>query len=289
MTEFVRMHSRPPIDDARRSPRGHDGAGETPVALIFALTLVFFLFALGASQVTERSRAIVIVRAAVASLTDIDILIADNGDLVRDAAAEDPGGTMELTGYPIEITLSNAAVIDADDAELRAMILGLAAEKVYDEGPDAFAEGEQDIGFLTAENFLRFMLNQLTGGFHTFVTYAAVALGGIASLLAAHVVRKETGHRKFTVVGIFTASAGLITLLVTFVAGFVVGQFGGSDEFSRELRDLALTMPRIWRIDAFIVIVAGIAIALVGIAYRALAGAVEEAQPAYDYEYIDFS
>ncbi len=146
MTEFVRMRSRPQADE-RRSFRGHSGDSETPVALIFSLTLVFLIFILGISQVTERSNALVIVRAAIASLTDIEVLIADNGDFLLQAATTPTTRSSRTRQLPLHIARSTADDPRRDDAEFpRAHPPAVAGEAVYENGPGAFAEGEQDIG-----------------------------------------------------------------------------------------------------------------------------------------------
>lgn len=290
MTEFVRMRSRPADDRGRQRVDGRSGDSEAPVALVFALSLFFLVFTLGISQITAQSHAMILVRGAVASLTDLDALVADNGEALRKQAAADPGGSTELTAYPIAVTLENREIASANDAALRELILERAAAQVYVNGPSAFSEGDQDIGTFSSEGLLKFLLGQLTGDLHKIMTWGSVALAALAVALGLHVVRRESGHRKFTMLGIFAAVSALVAIIVSSALGVLISRFGGSDPFSSELRNLILSIVRIWRWDAIVVLTAGLVTVVLGMGYRMATGVVrgQDLSAQSELDYIDY-
>ena len=102
------------------------GAGEgrrSLVAVLLALAAFGMVLSTSVWQVTAESTAVPMLRAAIASLTDIDVFVSEHGAELREEAAR-TDGPLEPEGYALPIALEAREVRTATDAELREYLSG---------------------------------------------------------------------------------------------------------------------------------------------------------------------
>ena len=260
------MRSRPG-ETVRIIPRAHSGGseGEAPAAFLFAL-LVFFLVAfLSVWQLTQESRARTMIEAGVVSATDIDRLLDDDYQRLQDFAATSDDETFAIPGYPLDIVVSSEEVTSSTQEEFRAILLQRSSAAIFNDGARAFdTSGEQTIGRFSSEGALRMVVNGLTGSWHTIARWMALILAFAAAATALYVLRREDGHRRFVLLGGFTAGAGILGCVSIFATRWLVGGFGGNDPFSSDLREIANSALSVPMTNFVVVTGAGIAVAVVG-------------------------
>lgn len=270
MTEYVRMRSRPGEPGAvvpRRQAGGSEG--EATAALLFAF-LVFFLVAfLSLWQLTQESRALTLVEAGIVSATDIDRLIEDDFADLQLVAENSDEEILTIPGFPVDIVVTVEEITESTPEEFREILLDRSSQSVYDNGAEAFdISGNQDIGRFSAEGGLQFALNGLTGNWHGLSQWAAIILAFAAAAAALYVLRREDGHRRFVLLGTFTAGAGVIGCLAVFAVRWFVGGFGGDDPFSADLREIANAALSVPMTNFVVITGAGLAVTMVGLGLK---------------------
>lgn len=266
------MRSRPA--DGGNLPRlrsQHEGGeGETPAALLFAFLIFFLVAFLSTWQLTARPRAMSMIEAGVVSATDLDRLLEDNYDDLRTFVATSDEETFAIPGFPLDVRVTADEVANSTREEFRTILLQRASASVYDHGADAFdTSGSQSIGRFSSEGALQFVLNGLTGSWHGMAQWAALILAILAASVALYVLRREDGHRRFVLLGAFTAAAGIMGCLVTFAMRSLIGRFGGSDPFSEDLREIANAALSVPMTNYVVVAVSGLIVAAIGLALKA--------------------
>lgn len=273
-------------------PRAHTGGGEgeTPAALLFAI-LVFFLVAfLSIWQLTEQSRALTMIEAGIVSATDIDRLIEDDFDDLQVFAENSDEEIFAVPGFPVDVVVTADEVTESTPEEFRQILLTRSSQAVYDSGAEAFdTSGNQTIGRFSAEGGLQFALNGLTGSWHGLSQWAALIFTFAAAAAALYVLRREDGHRRFVLLGAFTAGAGLFGCLTVFGVRWFVGNLGGDDPFSADLREIANAALSVPMTNFVVVTGAGIAVAVVGfglkLAHQRFPEHRELAPGRYEFDY----
>jgi hypothetical protein len=206
------------------------------VGVVLAVASFVMVLSISGWQATSEATALPLLRSAVASLTDIDAFIADNGDGLREAAAGQEGA-LEIRGYPLPIALEAAEVRDASDAELRQMLLDRSAALVYAEGLDVFDRtGEQAIDRFSMAGLLELAVGQLSHSTHRWTGLlagaTAVAVAGLGALLAG--MSAGWGRMRAPAAAIALGGVGAAALGLAVWA--IAGQVGGTDAFMVELR-----------------------------------------------------
>lgn len=203
-----------PLIDARL---GSD-SGDTSVLLLtigFAIAFLLFAVTLTGWILTTHGDGTRYLRQTLARVTEVDRLVLDGiGDIRRDAALS-PEGVVHLPGYPIAVDLPSSFARDATPTELRSEVLRASAERVYDDGADAFlAEGgtAPDVRTFSATGVVRRSVTIVSSDNHARLTIllAVLALGG-AALGAAVVLR--TSDPASAIVALATAATIVATLL----------------------------------------------------------------------------
>lgn len=280
--------AEPPVRERLFAEVASPGEGRRSlVAVLLALAAFGMALSVSAWQVTGEATALPMLRSAIASLTEVDRFLAEEGPGLREAAARQEG-VLELPGYPLPIALEAREVRGASDAELQAMLLDRSAALVYAEGLRAFdLTGAQSIDRFSVDGLLELMAGQLSGPAHERAGTAAAVLAAATAALAALLAALSTGWSRLRAPAAAAALGGVGAAALSLAAWAIAGQFGGSDPFVSDLRAIAQAGVSAGTRNG--AIVAGAGLALVAAAWglelleRRTAGAPADAGDAPEY------
>ena len=195
------------------------------VALVF--TLGFLLLFLNAAQLTGRDVAHKGLTRALASITEVDAVLADGRADLKAKAEESPDEELRLADYPIDVPLTSQQAQELSTAELRGLLLSRSADKVYAQGVSAFREegrgpSTHDIAILSPPGAVRYTVGLLTEDTHDAMWMTTVVLTGIAAFLALLLALLSRGYGRLTSLGIATLIASLPFLLFFVTVRFIL-------------------------------------------------------------------
>jgi hypothetical protein len=217
-------------------------APQVAIALALATALLALLVTLNLLQLTAPAPAHRALRRAVASLTEIDSLLAAHGATLRQQADVSPDEPLSLPDYPLDVWLSpEEARLPA--AEVRDLLLDRSAEQVYQKGSAAFREEGQsgDAPRLSVQRAVRTGLGFLTAGNHDALRWATLVLAAVCGVLSGTLVLVTRGYGRLSALGGAVAAASLLFLLLAAAVRLVFGLAGwGTDDYiTVQLLDLA--------------------------------------------------
>lgn len=234
------------------------------VAVALALATFGLVLAVSVWQVTAEATALPMLRAVVASLTDIDVFVAENGEALR-AEASRSEGPLELPGYPLPIVVGAEEVRAGDAAQLRRLVLDRSAALVYAEGPGVFDRtGDQAIDRLSLEGLLELAAGQLSNGTHERAGAAAMVLTGLAAVLSALLGAMSTGWSRMRAPAAAMALGGVGGAALSFAAWGLAGQLGGDDPFIGDVRAVVQAAFSAGTRNGAVVTFAGLALVVAG-------------------------
>jgi hypothetical protein len=214
---------------------------EAYVGFALAAALLALLVALSLLQLSAPGPANRALRRSLASLTEIDSLLAAHGPSLREQAESSAGEPLSLPDYPLEVVLSTEEV-RRPPTEVRDALLGRSAELVYDEGAGAFREEGQSGGIsrLSAEGAVRTSLDFLTASSHDALRLTTLALAVLCVALSGGLVLLLRGYRGLTALGATVAAASLLFLLLAVVVRLALSLAGVAtdDYITTQLLDL---------------------------------------------------
>jgi hypothetical protein len=241
-------------------------APQVATALGLATALLALLVALNLLQLTAPGPAHRALRRAVASLTEIDSLLAVHGAALRQQADAAPAEPVSLPDYPLDVSLSPEEA-QRPAAEVRDLLLDRSAERVYQEGAAAFrAQGQSgDAPRLSTQRAVRAGLGFLTAGNHDALRWTTLVLAMVCGVLAAALVVLTRGYGRLVTLGGVVAAAALLFLLLAVAVRVALGIAGwGTDDYiTVQLLDLA-------KGEAWLPIRNGLALSGLGLALLAL-------------------
>jgi hypothetical protein len=203
--------------------------------------LIALLAALSLLQLTAPGTAHRALRRSVASLTEIDSLLAAHELTLRELADASPAEPLSLPDYPLEVVLS-AEEARRPPAEVRDLLLDRSAELVYEDGPSAFREEGQAEGVsrLSVEGAVRTGLDFLTASSHDALRLTTLALAVLCGALSGALVLLVRGYRGLTALGATVAAASLLFLLLAAVVRLALGlaSVAADDYITTQLLDL---------------------------------------------------
>ena len=217
-------------------------APQVATALGLAMALLALLVALNLLQLTAPGPAHRALRRAVASLTEIDSLLAVHGAALRQQADVSPDEPLALADYPLDVPLSPGEA-QRPAVEVRDLLLDRSAERVYQEGSAAFREEGQsgDASRLSVQRAVRTGLGFLTAGNHDALRWATLALALVCGVLSGVLVLVTRGYGGLGALGGAVAVASLLFLLLAVAVRLVLSLAGwGTDDYiTVQLLDLA--------------------------------------------------
>ncbi|MGE5596707.1 MAG: hypothetical protein ACM3S1_11820 [Hyphomicrobiales bacterium] len=269
--------------DRYRDP--HGDLGGFMIGALLAIAVFLLTLTVSCRQATDEARARNVLEAGIATLTDIDQLIADDRDDLEQLAEATDGRTVAIPGYPLDVQLTTDEVANLSDAELRDVILARSSQLVYDRGVDAFDRtGNQSLSTFSAQGMLERLVGQVSSTTHERAGLASVVLAIIAAVLGLFLVLRSEGFRKVRNPGIaILVGGGAVFLLALFVR-FMGNRVGGSDPFVDRLRDIAETLIEVPMRNGLIVALFGAFVAVLGPFLSVLSERVPAFQPAHAHE-----
>jgi hypothetical protein len=215
---------------------------EATLALGLATALLALLAALSLLQLTAPGPAHRALRRAVASLTEIDSLLAARGPALREQANASPDEPLTLPDYPLNVTLSSQET-QQPASEVRDLLLDRSAERVYQEGTAAFRQGDQTghSSRLSVLGAVRTGLEFLTAGHHDALRWTTIALGILCGALSGVLLFNTPGYRRLVTLGGVVATASMLFLLLTALVRQILAVAGWAtdDYITGQLLDLA--------------------------------------------------
>jgi hypothetical protein len=220
----------------------HRHAPQVATALGLAMAQLALLGALNLLQLTAPGPAHRALRRAVASLTEIDSLLAVHGAALRQQADVSPDEPLALADYPLDVPLSPEEA-QRPAAEVRDLLLDRSAEQVYQEGSAAFREEGQsgDAPRLSVQRAVRTGLGFLTAGNHDALRWTTLALALVCGVLSGALLLVTRSYGRLGALGGAVAVASLLFLLLAVAVRLVLSLAGwGTDDYiTVQLLDLA--------------------------------------------------
>lgn len=229
----------PARDRLSHFDQGGTEFGVVGFVTILAIALFLLVAAVSVRQATERNEALGLLEHGIATLTEIDLVLAEHRDELRQLVEATDSETVALPGYPLDARLTRDEALNSSDEELRRLILGRSALLVYEEGVDAFDQtGAQSLGILSAERLLESVVGQLSETTNRRAEIASYVLLAVVALAALAVVLRSEGLRSVRNLGIGALAAGIAGVLCVLGVRVLAGQIGGDDPFVEELRSI---------------------------------------------------
>lgn len=241
------------------------------LGVILTLALIGFLLALTAYQLTSETTGQRILRRAVATSTQLRLVLPNLETEVHRLAGEgvDP---VTVPDFPITVELpaAEARVIAGDDLYRR--ILDESARRLYENGTSEWMAAEpgaqQDFGRISAPGLFDASLGLITDSNHRLFLFAAIALGVLSLLLAAAMLLGLPWDMRLLVLGLITLAAAVPSLAAAVGLRFALRTAEpAADPFVSALLELG--------VDATWVGIRNyLALSVLGLAITAVAGAV---------------
>lgn len=212
------------------------------LALMLFFSLLAFFTALQVFQLTSRGPAERTLRRAVATVSEIDLLLDRHYDDLRERAdAVAPTATLELQDFPVAVPLSPAEVQSQSRDQLRETLLDRAAARMYEHGTDAMRNDAStgDPGVFSAGGTVDFLLDLLRKDAHTAAGVLMVILGVISLLLAAALAAAARGFGRAVAVSAVALASSVVLLLFAILGSASLHTGAGSEYLQHQLVDLA--------------------------------------------------
>ncbi len=248
------------------------GGSRTMFGVGFSLLLLLSIFALSASQATERGPATNVLKSGIASVTEIDTLLAEHLPELRQSVATGNSETVGVPGYPLSVSLTRQEAANASQAEIRELLLSRSADLVYAKGLTAFdSNGTQSLGFLSSQGALKLGVGQLSEDSHDRAHLLTLIFGGIAALLAIGVLLANNGLGRMRAFALALLGGGVPAVILSILVKLVTDGLSGRDAYSAELGRIADAMVAVPLRNGLIVTLLGAFLLVAAIVLQLLA------------------
>jgi hypothetical protein len=187
--------------------------------VILVFTLAAFIAALSLFQATSEGTAERAHQRALATLTEIDLVIERNYEALQlQAETAQIGEPVLLAGFPVRVPLMRDEVLGSEPEELRTLLLERGADRLYEDGTAALrdeAEAAGTVGMLSVAGITDRGLGLLRERNHTVFGFATIVLGAATLALAALVVALSRGFGRIGSAGVAMAAAAVPVIIVT--------------------------------------------------------------------------
>ncbi|MCL4241920.1 MAG: hypothetical protein KJ048_11260 [Dehalococcoidia bacterium] len=227
---------------------------------LFAVSVFLLVISLSVRQVTAPANVLGALQSGIAVVTDVNQLVADDAPRARELARNSDEQAFALPGYPLDIALSRAELLDLNDQQLTALLLQRSAALVYADGLGAFDRtGEQSFNRFSSQGLIELGVSQVSRSTHDRATFASVLFAlttaGFGALLAA----TAEGWGRLRGLGLATVVGALPGVLIFGALYWLVGRLGGTDPFESDIRDIAGPVFQVPLRNFIVVAVAGAA------------------------------
>lgn len=185
------------------------------------------MLSLTATQLTAAGTAHKALRRTVASLTEIDGLLAQENPLLVAANGDEAASAqVRLAKFPIDIPLSAHETEGLSTPELRNLVLDRSADEVYAKGFSAFREStgqaSSNIQLLSPPGAVRYTAGFLTAHDHDVARLVTAILVAAAALLALLLVLLSRGYGRLTSIGAAVLASALPFLVFWVTVRFIL-------------------------------------------------------------------
>jgi hypothetical protein len=185
---------------------------------------LLFLIAFNGWLLTKRDVAADYLGHAVARFAEVDRLMAQGFDGMRETARTDPESTVRLPGFPVEVEIPGSLVAERSENDVRAALLSSSGKLIYDEGDAAFvADGSQvsDGDNLSAGRILRRVLLLVNEDTHLLFAVASVVLGLAAGLAAANIWRRRDEPVALVIIGMAVVASAVTAMVIALIVRLI--------------------------------------------------------------------
>ncbi len=225
-------------EDARTQRQMSRWMGVGGLALVTALLIL----AWSAVQLTDRSQATQVLQQALAPLSDIDRLLERDYATLQTQAQAAGGASVIVQSYPLGIAIPAAELSEMSREEVRARVLSVSAERIYESGMGTFTREDAGQGsFFSPSGVFELTAGQLTARNHTIAIIIAVLLALFFVPMLVRALSEGSGAERARNLGAGLALGGLglaIALLV--VRALLRGLLASDDAFSEALLDIGV-------------------------------------------------
>ena len=264
------------FDDGHRSTRdriygdatsGRDGRRGL-ATMVLAVAVFLLVGAVSARQVTAPGPARDILESGIAVTTEIEQVIAEDHEAMRQLAESTSAATFSIPDYPLDVVLTRDEIVKSSDAELREIVLERSSGLVYANGLHAFDRtGNQSLGRFSSKRLLEFGVSQVSQGTHDRANRVAVLFLLLAAGAGCVVVLMGEGWGRLRGLGFATLGGAVPGVIIFGLAWMAVGRVGGSDPFEKDLREIIQTTLQAPLRNYFVALALGALLVALGIAF----------------------
>ncbi|MBA4179715.1 MAG: hypothetical protein C0506_03920 [Anaerolinea sp.] len=220
---------------------GRDGRrGLATIAL--AVSVFLLVAAVSARQLTAPGPARSILESGIALTTEIEQVIAEDHDALRQLVESNNSAVFTIPDYPLDVVLTRDEILKSTDAQLRETVLARSSGLVYAHGLDAFDRtGNQSFGQLSTQRLLEFGVGQFSQETHRRANVLSVVFLLATAAAACFVVASREGWGRSRALGLATILGAVPGILIVGLVWLAVGRMGGGDPFVADLRQVVQT------------------------------------------------
>ena len=266
----------------RSATSGRDGR-----RALFAITLAISVFLLvgvfSLRQVTEPGRAHDLLESGIAVTTDIDSVVAENHDALRQLVEASPTASFTIPDYPLDIVLTRDEITKSSDTQLRDLVLQRSAALVYAEGFAAFDRtGNQQVSRFSSQGGLEFAVGQISEDTHARANLLSVALVFATAISACLLLLVGDGWGRLRALGFAVLAGAVPGLIFTGLVRLLADSAGGSDAFVADLRIIVRTTLGVPLRNYLVVVALGLVLTAAGVVFGVFDGRLHEADDGFD-------
>ncbi|MPZ24280.1 MAG: hypothetical protein GEU28_12240 [Dehalococcoidia bacterium] len=247
-----------------------DASGQLPwkvlAVLLFALALAAFIGAFTAWRLTAEAPATAVNERVVNQLTEVDRYLDLHEQEIREAEPDD-SGLVALPTFPLQVALSGEEARGLPREEMTGLIVQRGAQASYDRGVQAYGTDASLFEDFTAPGLVRVGIEFMHDSTHDRMLLLTVVAGVFMLGFATIVVILSHGAGRLTALGSGVAIAGVISLVLSFVARalFDSAASGDDDAVAVGLRAVAHDVIDVFTRNSLIFLVAGVATLVLGV------------------------
>ena len=275
-----------PRDRIRGRP-GHEYDGSRSLyGLTLAALLIVLLAAISLQQVTSRDNARRLLQAGVATLTDVDQVIAENREGLRQLAESSRGPAVSFPGYPIGIEFTREEALRGSNEQLRATVLEHSSTSVYEGGLGAFdTTGQQSLGTFSTQGLIKLIVGQLSRKTHDRASVASVVAAALSALAALTVILKNSGFVRMRALGLSALGAAVAGVVFVFLVRLLATSLWPNDPFGDDLAEIVAKVMDVPLRNYVVLGALGLVLTVAGVVFQAVSerrawAAAEEQWPA---------
>lgn len=254
----------------------HDGRRAMGVIAV-AVSVFLLVAAISVRQVTAPAYAEGLLESGIAVTTDVDTVIAENHDALRQLVEASALPTITIPGYPLDVVLSRDEVTKSSDAQLRTLVLQRSAALVYADGFAAFDRtGNQRVSRFSSQGGLEFAVGLVSETTHSRASALSIVLVAVTAVSACFLLLVGHGWGRLRSFGFAVLGGAIPGLILTGLARLLADSAGGSDPFVADLRSIVRTTLDVPLRNYLVFVVLGLLFALAGVAFGILEGRTGE-------------